>query len=215
MTDLNVLSELLQKGADYLLVQDNDWKRLISHVGPCQFEPRTERDPYEALVRAVAYQQLHSKAADAILSRMLGIYQDRFPSAEELVETESDTLRACGFSSRKIETIKAIAQARIEGDVPDRQDAETMDDEELIARLTKLKGIGRWTVEMLLIFTLARMDVFPLDDLGLKEGYRRLKSLSDVPARKEMESISITWSPYRTIAAWYLWRVPKTWNDPN
>jgi DNA-3-methyladenine glycosylase II len=123
--------------------------------------------------------------------------------------TEFDSLRACGFSARKIETIQGIAEGSISGLVPTRTDADTMTDEDLIQRLITLKGIGRWTVEMLLMFTMARMDVLPADDFGIVQGYKRLKKLDTAPTRKEITEIGKAWSPYRTIASWYLWRVPK------
>jgi DNA-3-methyladenine glycosylase II len=157
----------------------------------------------------VAYQQLHAKAGDAIIKRLLNIYVDAFPAPSQLLATEFNSLRACGFSSRKIETIQVIAEGAISGLVPSRDDADTMTDEDLIQRLVTLKGVGRWTVEMLLMFTMARMDVLPADDFGIVQGYKRLKKLDATPTRKEITEIGKSWSPYRTIASWYLWRVPK------
>ncbi|HSI38889.1 MAG TPA: DNA-3-methyladenine glycosylase [Methylotenera sp.] len=198
-----------QAATDFLTQLDADWAQLIATVGSCSFEPKPEREPYEALVRAVAYQQLHGKAGDAIIRRFLEIYRNAFPSPEQLLATEFDTLRACGFSARKIETIQGIATGALNGLVPIRLDADVMSDEELIERLVALKGIGRWTVEMLLIFTLERMDILPADDFGVVEGYKRLKKLAVAPKRKEIAEIGEAWSPHRTIASWYLWRVPK------
>ncbi len=198
-----------QQASDFLTSLDTDWAQLIEIVGECQFEPKPAREPYEALIRAVAYQQLHAKAGDAIIKRLLNIYGDVFPAPSQLVATEFDSLRACGFSARKIETINEIAEGAISGLVPTRADADTMTDEDLIRRLVTLKGIGRWTVEMLLMFTMARMDVLPADDFGIVQGYKRLKKLDAAPNRKEITEIGKAWSPYRTIASWYLWRVPK------
>ena len=198
-----------QAATEFLSALDDDWAELIATVGACTFETRPEREPYHALVRAVAYQQLHGKAGDAILKRFLAIYGDVLPTPNQLLATEFDALRACGFSGRKIETIKGIAEGAMTGLVPSRQDADAMPDEELIKRLVTLKGIGRWTVEMLLIFTLERLDVLPADDFGVVQGYKRLKHLESAPNRKQMTEIAKAWSPYRTIASWYLWRVPK------
>ena len=198
-----------QAATEFLSALDDDWAALIATVGVCTFETRPEREPYQALVRAVAYQQLHGKAGDAILKRFLGIYGDVFPTPNQLLATEFDALRACGFSGRKIETIKGIAEGALSGLVPSRLEAEAMPDEELIKRLVTLKGIGRWTVEMLLIFTLERLDVLPADDFGVVEGYKRLKQLDKAPNRKQITEIGKAWSPYSTIASWYLWRVPK------
>ena len=198
-----------QAATEFLSALDDDWAALIATVGACTFETRPEREPYQALVRAVAYQQLHARAGDAIIERFLAIYDDAFPTPNQLLATEFDALRACGFSGRKIETIKGIAEGGLSGLVPSRQDANAMPDEELIKRLVSLKGIGRWTVEMLLIFTLERLDVLPADDFGVVQGYKRLKHLESAPNRKQMTEIGKAWSPYRTIASWYLWRVPK------
>ena len=198
-----------QAATEFLSALDDDWAALIATVGACTFATRPEREPYQALVRAVAYQQLHARAGDAIIERFLAIYDDAFPTPNQLLATEFDSLRACGFSGRKFETIKGIAEGALSGLVPSRQDADAMPDEELIKRLVILKGIGRWTVEMLLIFTLERLDVLPADDFGVVQGYKRLKHLESAPNRKQMTEIGKAWSPYRTIASWYLWRVPK------
>jgi DNA-3-methyladenine glycosylase II len=200
----------LADASAYLASIDADWARLVTQLGPCGHLPRPEREPFEALVRAVAYQQLHVKAGDAILGRLLALHpQQPFPSPSQLLDTAIDTLRGCGFSARKIETIHGIAAATLSGVVPNLADAQRLSDDELIARLSALKGIGRWTVEMFLIYSLARPDILPVDDFGVREGYRLLKSLDVAPAPKAMALIGQAWSPHRTAAAWYLWRVPR------
>ena len=194
----------------YLASIDADWARLVTQLGACGHEPKPAREPFEALVRAVAYQQLHVKAGDAILARLLALHpQQPFPSPPQLLDTGFDAMRACGFSARKVETIRGIAAATLSSVVPDLATARRMPDDELIARLSALKGIGRWTVEMFLIYSLARPDILPVDDFGVREGYRLLKSLDVAPAPKAMTLIGQTWSPHRTAAAWYLWRVPR------
>lgn len=198
-----------QAATDFLSNLDADWAALIAAVGPCTFVSRPEREPFEALVRAVAYQQLHGKAGDAIIKRFMNIYGGIPPTPTELLNTDFDTLRACGFSARKIETIKGIAAGALSGLVPSRIEADAMPDEELINRLVALKGIGRWTVEMLLMFTLERMDILPADDFGVVQGYKRLKKMEHAPNRKEIIEIGKAWRPYSTIASWYLWQLPK------
>lgn len=193
----------------YLSQLDEDWAGLIRLVGPCSHRPRPEREPYEALVRAVAYQQLHVKAGDAILGRLLALHSDAVPAPEQLLRMEFQALRACGFSTRKIETLQGIAAATLSGIVPDRHAADRMPDDALIERLVSLRGIGRWTVEMLLIYTLGRDDILPVDDFGVREGYRRLKGMDKAPSPQQLKLIGEAWRPYRTIAAWYLWRVPR------
>ena len=198
-----------QQACQFLNVLDNDWAKLIATIGECTFEPKAECEPYEALVIAVAGQQLHIKAAAAITQKMIH-YFGAFPTPQQLIAAPFDDLRACGFSGRKIETIQGIASATITGVVPSYSVAQTMSDEALIQQLVTLKGIGQWTVEMLLMFTLKRTDILPADDFGIVQGYKRFKKLEVAPKRKEMVEIAKAWSPHRTIASWYLWRVPKT-----
>lgn len=200
----------LARAAAHLGRLGPDWARLVGEVGPCTLRRTPRREPYEALVRAVAYQQLHARAADAILGRLLARYPgDEFPAPDRLRRTRVATLRACGFSAVKAEAIRGIAGAAAAGVVPSRVDADAMDDEELVARLTTLRGVGRWTVEMLLIFTLERPDVLPADDFGVRDGWRRLASLPTMPTPRAMREIAEPWSPYRSVASWYLWRVPR------
>jgi DNA-3-methyladenine glycosylase II len=199
-----------QQAIEFLKNIDNDWNQLIDVVGTCTIDAEIEPtlSPYESLVQAVAYQQLHGKAGDAIFARFKNHFSG-FPKPEQLIAAKFDDLRACGFSGRKIETIQGIASGVINGLVPSRLDAESMRDEELIERLVTLKGIGQWTVEMMLMFTMKRMDILPVDDFAVVEGYKRLKKLELAPKRKEIAEIGKAWSPHRTIASWYLWRVPK------
>lgn len=199
----------LTQASNYLKAIDSDWSQLIDLVGPCQLLSKPEQEPYEALVRAVAYQQLHTKAGDAIMQRFFSMFSDAFPSPIHLLEADFDALRTCGFSGRKIQTIKGIAEAALLDIVPKRTIADNLSNEALISRLITLKGVGRWTVEMLLIFNLQRLDVLPIDDLGIREGYKRLKKLSHAPKPKDLALIGKAWQPYRTVASWYLWRVPK------
>jgi DNA-3-methyladenine glycosylase II len=189
---------------------DDDWAGLVAHVGPCLHDPKAAREPYEALVRAIGYQQLTAKAGDAIIARLKTLYPDTtFPTPKNLMAAEFDALRACGFSAAKIATIKAIAEGTLSGLIPPRNVAGTMDDEALIARAVTIKGIGRWTVEMLLMYSLERMDILPADDFGVREGYRALKSLPEQPKPNALREIGKAWAPHRTVAAWYLWRSPR------
>ena len=189
---------------------DEDWARHIAAIGPCRHEAKPAREPYEALVRAIAYQQLHAKAGDAILGRLLALYPGvSFPAPEQLLASDPESQRACGFSSMKLATIRGIAQATTDGIVPSLNDARHLSDAALIERLTSLRGVGRWTVEMFLIYSLERSDILPVDDSGVREGYRRLKGMEKAPMPRQMREISEAWSPWRTVAAWYLWRLPS------
>ncbi|WP_176590356.1 DNA-3-methyladenine glycosylase [Sphingobium sp. EM0848] len=204
------LSARYDASVAFLANVDGDWAKLIERVGPCRHDPKAAREPYEALVRAIAYQQLTAKAGDAIIERLKALFEDRaFPTPHDLVGTEYERLRSCGFSASKAATIQAIAAATISGVIPTREMAATMDDETLIDRMVGIKGVGRWTVEMLLMYSLERMDVLPVDDFGVREGYRVLKSLDEQPKPKVLREIAKAWAPHRTVAAWYLWRIPR------
>lgn len=201
-------ADALHRASQFLSALDADWAAHIARVGPCLHAAKPTRDPYEALVRAIAYQQLHARAAEAILGRLLALYPGQaFPSPVQLLATAPEALRACGFSARKLQTLHGIAAATESGLVPGYAEAMAMDDEALIARLVSLRGVGRWTVEMLLIYTLERLDILPADDFGVCEGYRRLKGLAARPTARQMSALAQAWSPHRTVAAWYLWRV--------
>lgn len=196
-----------REATEYLAALDPDWSRLIAATGPCLHQATPGREPYEALVRAIAYQQLHARAAEAILGRLLALFpEDAFPSPQQLLSVTPVTMRACGFSASKMATVQGIAQARLDGLVPTREEALAMADEALIERLVALRGVGRWTVEMLLIYCLERSDILPVDDFGVREGYRRMKGLDKAPTPAQMRSLGGGWRPYRTVAAWYLWR---------
>ncbi|MEW6644119.1 MAG: DNA-3-methyladenine glycosylase [Pseudomonadota bacterium] len=205
-----ILSARYRKSVRFLRNHDADWAKLIAHVGPCRHDPKAAREPYEALVRAIGYQQLTAKAGDAIISRLKALYPEvAFPTPENILAADFDVLRSCGFSASKIATIKAIAEGSLSGLVPSRDLAIKMGDEDLIARLVTMKGVGRWTVEMLLMYSLERMDILPVDDFGVREGYRALKSLPKQPTPRELREIGRAWAPHRTVASWYLWRMPR------
>ena len=197
---------------------DPDLALLIARVGPCRLRVDRAREPFESLVRAVAHQQLHGRAAEAILGRTIALLAGEgdpgFPSAEALLSADPAALRACGFSMGKIAAIRAVAEASLTGLVPSRRRAARLSDAVLIERLTSLRGIGRWTVEMLLIFSLGRPDIMPVDDFGVREGFRRIKRLDAQPKPRELSARAESWSPYRSAAAWYLWRAADEAKPP-
>jgi DNA-3-methyladenine glycosylase II len=198
-------------GADWAaaarhLRRDPVLKGVVRSIGPCTLQP-VQREPYEALVRAIAHQQVHGRAAEAILGRFLALFPDHaFPPAEAVLATPVEAMRACGFSQGKVAAIRDIAEKTAGGLVPTRRGAARMTDEALIERLVAIRGVGRWTVEMLLIFTLGRPDVLPVDDFGVREGWRVAAGLKAQPKPKELAVIGAAWAPWRSAAAWYLWR---------
>ncbi|MBA1204606.1 DNA-3-methyladenine glycosylase 2 family protein [Pseudomonas capeferrum] len=207
MIQADLSLEAYGNASRFLETLDSDWARHIATIGPCLHRATPGREPYEALVRAIAYQQLHARAAEAILGRMLGLYPDvDFPSPEQLLALDPQALRACGFSANKLATIRGIAQARLQGTVPTREEALALHDDALIERLVVLPGVGRWTVEMLLIYCLERSDILPVDDFAVREGYRRIKGFEKAPTPAQMRALAGPWSPHRTVASWYLWR---------
>lgn len=188
----------------HIAALDPRWARLIADTGPCRIEPEA-LEPWQALARSVAYQQLTGRAAATIYGRVQALFPDGM-TAEALAATAPESLRACGLSGAKIRAIQGIARAAADGVLPSRRAAARMDDESLIARLVPLPGIGRWTVEMFLMFTLGRPDVWPVDDFGVRQGWRCLYDLPEAPAPRALKAEGAAFAPYRSTAAWYLWR---------
>jgi DNA-3-methyladenine glycosylase II len=180
---------------------------LIERVGPCKlYQMQQKGDLLFSLSRSILYQQLSTKAAAAIHYRFLQLYPDTpFPTALDILNTPDEVLRSTGISRPKILYLKDLAQKVLDG-LPTLAELEAMDDEAIIQILTQVKGIGCWTVQMLLIFRLHRWDVLPVDDLGIRAGIRRIYNLRELPDKKTVESLGQRWKPYCTIASWYLWR---------
>lgn len=180
---------------------------LIARVGPCRMETRSRQTPFQALVSAVTHQQLNGRAARTILHRVKKLHpQRRFPGPQDLLETSEDRLRAAGLSRAKIAAIKDISAKAISGAVPTTRQMKQLEDAEIVARLIDLRGVGRWTAEMLLIFKLGRLDVLPVDDFGVRKGFALTYSRRELPKPAELLAHGECWRPYRSIAAWYLWR---------
>ena len=181
---------------------------LIRYVGRCGLTVQRSGTPYEALMRAIAYQQLHARAAEAMLGRLAAHFPDHpgFPAPADVLALPEGTLRACGFSGPKSAALRDICTHALAGNVPTRRGAMRLSDKALIERLVAIRGVGQWTVEMLLIFTLGRPDVLPVDDFGVREGYRWLHGLEAQTTPRALSAIGEAWSPHRSVAAWYLWR---------
>ena len=179
---------------------------FIARFGPLKRAQPDFSEPYHALLSAVAHQQLHARAAEAIFGRLKLACGAVVPDPHVLLALPDATLRACGFSANKALAIRDVAAKAADGTIPTRARAMRLDDAELIARLTSIRGVGRWTVEMLLIFTLRRPDVLPVDDFGVREGYKRLHGLETQPKPKILAEIGEAFAPYRSTAALYLWK---------
>jgi DNA-3-methyladenine glycosylase II len=191
----------------HLSSNDPVMRQLIREFGSCGLVPETRRSPFQSLVQAVAHQQLNGTAAGSILSRFKKLFPGRrFPKPEDLAGVTDEQIRACGFSFAKIAAIRDIAAKTLSGFVPASRQITMLSDDEIIERLTEVRGVGRWTVEMLLIFQLGRHDVLPADDFGVRNGFRRAYKKRDLPAVKELLAFGERWRPHRTTAAWYLWR---------
>ena len=191
-------------------------RRLIREIGPITLKPRVGRSPFESLARAIAYQQLHDKAAESILRRFISLFPGlRFPQPDELLEVNARAIRRSGFSRAKVAALRDLAAKTLDGTVPTGAIVRKLDDEAIVERLIAVRGIGRWTVEMLLIFQLGRPDVLPVDDFGVRNGFRIAYGRRSMPMPKEVLRYGERWKPYRTAAAWYLWRAADQAKEAN
>jgi len=183
---------------------------LIRRTGPCTITIQRRWSPFQSLVRAVVYQQLHGRAAAAIFGRLVALFGGPgFPSPEAVLAMSPRRMRGAGLSRAKVLAIKDIARKAAAGVVPARRVVARWGDDEIVERLTSARGVGRWTVEMLLIFTLGRQDVLPAADYGVREGYRAAYGLKALPSPKALLEYGARWRPHRTTAAWYLWRAAE------
>ena len=178
----------------------------IELLGPYVHRAR-RGSPYEALLSAIVHQQLHGKAAATIVGRLRALYPGvRYPTPEELLATPDAALRGAGLSRAKLLAMKDVAARTLDGTVPDRRRLARLPDAAIIERLVTIRGVGRWTAEMLLIFTLGRPDVLPVDDFGIRHGFRLLYAKRSEPTPRSLAAFGERWAPYRTTASWYLWR---------
>ena len=199
----------------YLSKTDPVMKRLIQDIGPYRLMPRVRRSPFESLARAIAYQQLHEKAAESILRRFVALFPTkRFPQPDDLLAMNEQAIRGAGFSQAKVAALRDLAAKTLDGIVPTGAIVRKLDDEAIIDRLVAVRGVGRWTVEMLLIFQLGRPDILPVDDFGVRNGFRIAYGKRSMPKPKDVLRYGERWKPYRTAAAWYLWRAADRSRKP-
>jgi DNA-3-methyladenine glycosylase II len=163
-------------------------------------------DPFESLVRSIIYQQLSGKAAGTILNRFLELFGGRYPTPQELLKIKDAQFRKAGVSAQKTKYLRDLAERFIDGTI-NPKNFHKMTDDEIREHLIVVKGVGRWTADMFLMFTLYRPDVFPTGDLGIQKGFQKLFNLRTLPDAKKMERLAKSWAPYRTVASWYLWEL--------
>ena len=192
---------------EHLKNADKVLGRLIRKVGSCDLQARERCSPFQALVQSVAHQQLNGTAAKTILNRVRALYPRRaFPTPDDVLATPDDKLRGAGLSRAKVAAIKDIAANTVKGVVPPARTIAKMPDGEILERLTTIRGVGPWTVEMLLIFKLGRLDVLPATDFGVRKGFALTFEREELPKPSELLKHGECWRPYRSIASWYLWR---------
>ncbi|MDH3279661.1 MAG: DNA-3-methyladenine glycosylase 2 family protein [Gammaproteobacteria bacterium] len=184
---------------------DPQLARAVDRVGPFRLELHTAATPFQMLVRSIVHQQLSGQAARAIEARLTALFPHR-PTAARVLAISPDVLRNVGLSKAKVLAVKALAAHALGGGVPTRRRLERMSDAEIAACLTQIRGVGRWTVDMLLIFYLARPDVLPVTDLGIRKGLMHVYQMRRLPTPQETARTGETWRPYRSVASWYLWR---------
>lgn len=194
------------KGKRLLAARDPNLRALFRRH-KVSFSPSLDGNAFKSLVRAVAHQQLHGKAAATILGRLEALYpKKKFPTPKQLLTTSEEKLRTCGFSRSKTKAILDIAAKTLDGTIPSPRKILLLSNEEIIFRLTKIFGVGKWTVEMLLIFQLGRLDVWPVDDFGVRKGFQIWNKKRKAMTAKDLARHRDAFSPYETIVALYLWR---------
>ena len=202
-----LIGDKYKEASDFLSKLDSDWKNLIKKNGPCNIKISFRLEPYQSLIKSVIFQQLHPRAGNAIFNRFLILFNNKFPDAESILRTPPLRIKSCGLSQNKLSTIIEIASLRFNKTIPNTSELNKISDSEIIRLLTKIKGIGEWTVQMLLIFHLGRIDILPQNDLAIRKNYRKFKKLDNLITPKEIIEISKKWKPYRSVASWYLWSI--------
>jgi DNA-3-methyladenine glycosylase II len=198
-----------------LAAADPKLGELMARAGPFTLKLKSQHSPFEALLESIIYQQLHGKAAAAILKRLLTAFGELHPAPEHLLQAPDDLLRSVGLSASKAKALRDLAAKTLDGTVPTLTQIRRLPDAEIIERLTEVRGIGTWTVEMLLIFRLGRPDVFPVTDYGVRKGFAL--TFNRLPRSKPFDASMLAktgqllrrgerWRPWRSVASWYLWR---------
>jgi 3-methyladenine DNA glycosylase/8-oxoguanine DNA glycosylase len=201
---------------------DRKLARIIAKAGPCRLQPERTQSIFEALLESIIYQQLNGKVAATITERVKALFPENthslrtrrglvaaFPTPEQVLAATPELLRSAGLSQAKMLAIRDLAAKTLDGTVPTARDAHRMSDDKLVERLVQVRGIGRWTVEMLLIFRLGRPDVLAVDDYGIRKGFAKIHRMAELPKPKELLAYGERWRPHRSVASWYMWRAAE------
>jgi DNA-3-methyladenine glycosylase II len=194
-----------EEAEKFLSKQSKEWSTLIQEIGPCRLKVSDELLPHQSIIKSIFFQQLHPKAAATIYQRFLDLFNDVFPTEQDIIKNK-DLLSSTGLSNKKAQTILSIADCYLQKFIPSKK-IRLLNDQEIIEQYTQIKGVGVWTVQMMLIFNQGRPDIMPASDLAIRKKYSLLTQreclITSTQLMKETENLS----PYRTIAAWYLWQM--------
>ena len=197
---------LFEEAEKFLSKQSEEWSTLIQEIGPCCLKVSDELLPHQSIIKSIFFQQLHPKAASTIYQRFLNLFNDVFPTEQDIIKNK-DLLSSTGLSNQKAQTILSIADGYLKQFIPSEKKIRLLNDQEIIEQYTQIKGVGVWTVQMMLIFNQGRPDIMPTSDLAIRKKYSLLTQreclITPTQLMKETENLS----PYRTIAAWYLWQM--------
>ena len=207
---------------EHLSKADRKLAKIIAKAGPCLLQPEATQNLFESLMEAIIYQQLNGKVAATITNRVKALFPENthriktrhgaqagFPTPEQILAATPELLRSAGLSQAKMLAIRDLAAKALDGTVPTVREAHRMSDDALVERLTAVRGIGRWTVEMLLIFRLGRPDVLAVDDYGVRKGFAKMHRMDELPKPKELQAYGERWRPHRSVACWYMWRAAE------
>ncbi len=197
---------LYAEAEKFLSKQSKQWSTLIQQIGPCCLKTSHDLLPHQSIIKSIFFQQLHPKAASTIYQRFLDLFNDVFPTEQDIIKNK-DLLSSTGLSNQKAQTILSIADGYLQKFIPSKKKIRLLNDQEIIEQYTQIKGVGVWTVQMMLIFNQGRPDIMPTSDLAIRKKYSLLTQreclITPTQLMKETEYLS----PYRTIAAWYLWQM--------
>jgi DNA-3-methyladenine glycosylase II len=194
-----------RRSVNHLKRIDPTLAQVIEAVGACRLQTRADGTHFQALTRSIVFQQLSGKAAGTILGRFNALYPGGAPTPQDVLDTSEDVMRSVGLSRQKIAYLKDLSAKVVSGQLP-LDSVESMRDDDLIAHLVQVKGIGRWTAQMFLMFRLGRPDVLPELDLGIQNAIKRAYRMRKRPTPKQVKRIGAKWSPHSSVACWYLWR---------